>query len=973
MAERKLILPCWGLFLACFFLGYVRTAVLVDKSSSISSALADDLRLLKNDSEQFSFTKFQPPEMTSGRDRSKKIADDLPFLKNDTELVNFTIPQPPEQTTVRVHSSTSANGIPVLKNDTIIFNFTIPQPPEQTTVRVHSSTTDDKGSSSASEDFIDLDAPPSHVLHEVGEGTKESEIGDSHDSVPISRPKTNVELDSDEAEDVIHSGSGDDLEPGLNNENKNDKHNISGDSMKNNETSTTSTVAYPSSTQANYNPSTSTTSTQITYTSTPPVTLRPISRAPPVLRAVNDTTKPATHTPTMKTLESSVDDNDEELSGSGSGSGENQCNAYNCKYGGVCDHDSEDFQCNCDFDCKKENEDPKEQKSHDSTVCGSDGILYTNPCVMKRTSCLQQKLIELKPKHFCVKAKQELPKKNCNVHESSAKWGPWSPWIQSGDKDFRFRSCNVTIATGKNATNITCVGERIQFNSCPVTEKKICHSTNGEEKTSFVYECNGHDPMDIDIKYPQMFAKIGDDECLYSLYQMDSGEYKFVDWSYERLQHEGKLHQWCTGPLKTGDDYRLKQYKRRDNNMVAVFTPLHSCKQKLEKFCRDSMPPCKYVARDAKGITNDKLHVECLKEFTLGGSIPSGIRNQNGGLTFLCQKFSSNTLFGDLFKRKTAHFASLYDSFRRVPTFSMSKLTAIDNKGWPRTPYLIERALIDKQARASWFYIVQYRKKGLAALSELEDEIQNDQCAVGKYQPQPSDYDFTTTYRIGHLLPPQLAGHQIDTKIAAFALTNTVPMHMDFYKEWKKAAKMIIKYAVDVCGVPQIDAEKTVTESTEPTQSSTTPFTTIATPMATKSTNSANTRNIGTSGSLPSMMADSSATEEKAQKPQLYLVAGAVPSVDPEVTIGNGVNVPDLIWLGGCCVRGNETKGFAVYGQNAAGRLVGATSLPQLEILLSQEYTKHTSRAHAFKIKIFPAYQGQCSKAPNDDSLKIAL
>ncbi|CAI9723461.1 probable serine serine/threonine-protein kinase DDB_G0277071 [Octopus vulgaris] len=736
----------------------------------------------------------------------------------------------------------------------------------------HARISDDKGSSSASEDFIDLDAPPSHVLHEVGEGTKESEIGDSHDTVPMTRPKTNVELDSDEAEDVIHSGSGDDLEPGINNENKNDKHNISGDSMKNNETSTTSTVAYPSSTQANYNPSTSTTSTQITYTSTPPVTLRPISRAPPVLRAVNDTTKPATHTPTMKTLESSVDDNG-------------------------------------------------------------------------------------------VKAKPESSKKNCNEHESSAKWGPWSPWIQSGDKDFRFRSCNVTVATGKNATNITCAGERIQFSNCPVTEKKICHSANGEEKTSFVYECNGHDPMDIDIKY----------ECLYSLYQVDSGEYKFVDWTYEKLQNEGKLHQWCTGPLKTGDDYRLKQYKRRDNNTVAVFTPLHSCKQKLEKFCRDSMPPCKYVARDAKGITNDKLHVECLKEFTLGGSIPSGIRNQNGGLTFLCQKFSSNTLFGDLFKRKTAHFASLYDSFRRVPTFSMSKLTAIDNKGWPRTPYLIERALIDKQARASWFYIVQYRKKGLAALSELEDEIQNDQCAVGKYQPQPSDYDFTTTYRIGHLLPPQLAGHQIDTKIAAFALTNTVPMHMDFYKEWKKAAKMIIKYAVDVCGVPQIDAEKTVTESTEPTQSSTTPFTTIATPMATKSTNSANTKNVGTSGSLPSMMADSSATEEKAQKPQLYLVAGAVPSVDPEVTIGNGVNVPDLIWLGGCCVRGNETKGFAVYGQNAAGRLVGATSLPQLEILLSQEYTKHTSRAHAFKIKIFPAYQGQCSKAPNDDSLKIAL
>ena len=71
---------------------------------------------------------------------------------------------------------------------------------------------DDKGSSSASEDFIDLDASPSHVLHEVVDGSKESEIGDTHDSMPLQRPKTTIEVDSDETDDVIHSGSGDDLE-----------------------------------------------------------------------------------------------------------------------------------------------------------------------------------------------------------------------------------------------------------------------------------------------------------------------------------------------------------------------------------------------------------------------------------------------------------------------------------------------------------------------------------------------------------------------------------------------------------------------------------------------------------------------------------------------------------------------------------------------------------------------------------------
>ena len=81
-----------------------------------------------------------------------------------------------------------------------------------------------------------------------------------------------------------------------------------------------------------------------------------------------------------------------------------------------------------------------------------------------------------------------------------ATWTAWSPWIQSGDVDIRFRSCNITIGAGKNATNVTCHGERMQTRSCPVTETKTCVTSNGTDAVSMTYQCKGINPMDTHIK-----------------------------------------------------------------------------------------------------------------------------------------------------------------------------------------------------------------------------------------------------------------------------------------------------------------------------------------------------------------------------------------------------------------------------------------------------------------------------------------
>ncbi|KAG8193217.1 hypothetical protein JTE90_005564 [Oedothorax gibbosus] len=76
------------------------------------------------------------------------------------------------------------------------------------------------------------------------------------------------------------------------------------------------------------------------------------------------------------------------------GSGNYACEEEPCRFGGLCDYDSEgNPQCVCPFECP----------AVKAPVCGSDGQFYDSECVMREKACKTQKKIVIVPKNRCQK------------------------------------------------------------------------------------------------------------------------------------------------------------------------------------------------------------------------------------------------------------------------------------------------------------------------------------------------------------------------------------------------------------------------------------------------------------------------------------------------------------------------------------------------------------------------------------------
>lgn len=74
------------------------------------------------------------------------------------------------------------------------------------------------------------------------------------------------------------------------------------------------------------------------------------------------------------------------------GSGNYACEEEPCRFGGLCDYDSEgNPQCVCPFECP----------AIKAPVCGSDGHFYDSDCVMREKACRTQKKIVIVPKNRC--------------------------------------------------------------------------------------------------------------------------------------------------------------------------------------------------------------------------------------------------------------------------------------------------------------------------------------------------------------------------------------------------------------------------------------------------------------------------------------------------------------------------------------------------------------------------------------------
>ena len=204
-------------------------------------------------------------------------------------------------------------------------------------------------------------------------------------------------------------------------------------------------------------------------------------------------------------------------------------------------------------------------------------------------------------------------------------------------------------------------------------------------------------------------------------------------------------------------------------------------------------------------------------------------------------------------------------------------------------------------------------KKGQA---QQEVNSKHDLCFYGAHQAFPVDYEHSN-YEITHLLSPEIAGGSVSKRISSLTLTNTVPLHISLVTVWRQALRNIRVFASDYCRIPV-------------------------------SSNAQQTKNRRLSYS----------------EPEVYTISGAVRSTDPEVLLNDRVNVPYLLWVGACCVRGAEASSFSMYVRNDLGGQVVIGPVAQLEVMLSDLYG---AGPHS-QVKVFPAYNGICSDIQHDVS-----
>ncbi|KAK3102867.1 hypothetical protein FSP39_014531 [Pinctada imbricata] len=345
--------------------------------------------------------------------------------------------------------------------------------------------------------------------------------------------------------------------------------------------------------------------------------------------------------------------------------------------------------------------------------------------------------------------------------------------------------------------------------------------------------------------------------------------------------------------------------------MFVPFTSPHkTCSQKLHEFCTPKKE-CDPVKRKLKNKGNKKH--KCWKEFVLGENLPSGLPIEDS--LYICQKFAAGTDYAGVYGER-ANYLTLYDRQEKTPFISFGKFSEVGQTTWPAVPHMVEKALVKKDQGIMKWFTTRKKMSGMTYENTM-DKAFEDVCKLGAYQALLNDY-IDVPYEITPLLAPSLVGGNVGRQIAALAMTNTVPMHVSIYTSWQKLDSQVRSYAIQKCGVPSKESKGQKSPNRKP-----------------------------------------------HNYPEMYIMAGRVPSTN--ITIGNNVNVPYLIWMAGCCVRGAEASSFAAYVRNVKNGPIVKSPIEQLEILLSDLHNT-TDNVH-----LFPAYNKICSNIQNDVSnyLKI--
>ncbi|XP_045175808.2 uncharacterized protein LOC123536571 [Mercenaria mercenaria] len=481
-------------------------------------------------------------------------------------------------------------------------------------------------------------------------------------------------------------------------------------------------------------------------------------------------------------------------------------------------------------------------------------------------------------------------------------WAPWSPWIQSGDHDIRFRRCHDENKVRVNENR--CQGDYFERRQCSEKEADVCRMTDGSVTERFHVRCHGLDLDDVDNSDVLRDPYDRKEDCQYTLYDIKYRMAIGIPLTTDELQHaDRKL--WCLA----------------EDKFIPFYTPKQRCLDNLKSFCKMT-ESCKYEKPTEEERSKPFSKQTCWKDFVLGGVLPAGIpvfKSQQ----MICQHFDKESKFGEVFGHKSTHFATLYDTQRRLPLVSMVTVRSLGDEKWPNVPFMIERGLVEETTSSvvSWFF--RNKKKGIVNPAEMTSQCNIPTCQFGRKQALPSDFDYSG-YKMMPLLPPDLIGWDLGQKVSTFSMTNVVPLEPTVYSVWKRNLQMVRKFAIETCKIPV---------------------------------------------ELP-YQDYKQHRRDGHDLPELYLLSGTVAPLNHMEVIGNDVIVPEIVWMAACCAHGADVSSFGIYSYNQYGQIPAIVSIENLHVLLQSMYYDNVDK---IKIDLFPAFDSLCSYPGNDISFDLVI
>lgn len=496
-------------------------------------------------------------------------------------------------------------------------------------------------------------------------------------------------------------------------------------------------------------------------------------------------------------------------------------------------------------------------------------------------------------------AKPNLPP-YCEEHEEAV-WATWSPWLQLGDKDVRFRRCHDSkdLKTSMDG----CFGDFFESRPCVRTDIHMCRKEDGQLTEQFSRKCYGFDLHDLGKIDALEDPHDKQDECEYTLYDV-------------------KYEMAIGNTIGTNELFQADQnlWCQNKDKYMPFYTPKKRCQENLKALCNTN-EVCKYANTDSGEEGKVYSKSACWKNFVMGGKLPKGIPGFKG-LQMVCQRFDRDGKFGKAFGHKQAHYATIYDTKKRLPLMSMVKVRSLGDDKWPDIPYMIERGFIQEEISViSWFF--KKKQKGITSIEDLTSDCQVPVCKFGRKQALPSDF-YNTRYELLPLMSPDIIGNELGQRVAALTMTNVVAMEPTVFSSWKRVLKAVRKFAIGTCHVPF--KEK--------------------------------------------LAADEVLQDNVPDVPEMHLLAGSVAPLRTILLIGNDVTVPEIIWMAACCKRGDYFSSFGIYVYNQYGQSPAIVSIENLQVLLQSMYYDNVEKT---KIDLFPAFNSSCSELRNDASLDVII